>query len=509
MIRDSLKAHPPGKISDRFDFSYLTLTESQKELLHRMAAFASSVTEEAIQTVCMHEYAKGGAYAARVTPDDLGELVRRSFVDRIEIPFKIEFEEKMPLFRYRLHPLMRQYTTIKANKAVLSEYRAKAALYFHDYADHFHEDFDKLEIERDNILAGMDWAVEQLKSAEGEMKRREAATLVLEFIRSVYEYLDARGYWNEAQLRLHQAIDAARETDDKNQLTYSIHNCGIIEQKLGDYSEAYRLFLQILKLGDKIEVAASLHELGILAYLTGNSGEAWRLHQQSLEIMRKLENKNGEAKSLHQLGLLAQDAGHYDEARELYLQSLEIKKSLGDRRGVAMSLNNLGMLAQLNDNYDLAMKLYRQSLKIKRELQDDSGVAKSLHNLGTLAQFSGNYDEARTLYLKSLEIKKKLGDKMGMAASLHQLGALAKDTGKYDEARNHYQQSLEIKKRLGDKKGMASTLALLALLDEAEGDISAALEQMKAAEAIFRDLGSPEAQKAQEDRERLEARLKK
>jgi tetratricopeptide (TPR) repeat protein len=83
---------------------------------------------------------------------------------------------------------------------------------------------------------------------------------------------------------------------------------------------------------------------------------------------------------------------------------------------------------------------------------------------------------------------------------------LAQDTGDYDEARKLYQQSLEILKELGDKNGIAMSWAQLALLEEKMGNAKAALDLIRQAEAAFRELGSPYAEQAKKDRQRLEQR---
>ena len=51
---------------------------------------------------------------------------------------------------------------------------------------------------------------------------------------------------------------------------------------------------------------------------------------------------------------------------------------------------------------------------------------------------------------------------------------------------------------------MAISTAQMALLEEAEGNVAQALELIRQAEAAFRQLGSPMAEQARRDRERLE-----
>ena len=103
-IRDELRRNPPQEVSQRFDVSFNSLSEGQKDLFCRLAVFSGSVTEEAIGSICIEDEASDWQ-------SDLGELERRSFLDRIEIAAQDQDGNEVTLSRYKLHPLMRQYAT--------------------------------------------------------------------------------------------------------------------------------------------------------------------------------------------------------------------------------------------------------------------------------------------------------------------------------------------------------------------------------------------------------------
>jgi len=542
-IRDELRRNPPKEVSDKFDVSYNSLEDSQKDLFARLAVFSGSMDDRAIKSICLEDDQQGQLNWGKC----IEELVRSSFLDRAEIAALDKNGNEVTLYRYRSHPLMRQYAASKAGDELLARLRPRAKEYFLEYARHFSSNFDMLEWERENILAGMDWAAAQQNSSSGESKK-DASIQVLEFMSVLFRYLDTRGYWSECHLRLQQAITAAEMLADRKQEAVWINNIGILNGKKGDYNEARQLFQQSMKisqdlgyksgvssslhnlgrlaqatgqydearklyqqsmkidqeLGDKSGISSSLGQLGSLAYLTGDYDEASQHYQQSLELQLELGDKSGVSKSLHGLGIIAKVIGDYDSARNLYQQSLEINQELGDKSGMANLLHQMGILAQDTSEYDEARKLYQQSMKIDQELGDKSGVSISLHQMGMLAQYIGEYDEARMLYKKSLEIAEELGDKSGMSLSLHQMGILAQDTGEYDEARKLYQQSMKILQELGDKSGIALSRAQLAMLEEKMGNFKVALQLIREAEAAFLELGSPYAKQARKDRERIE-----
>jgi tetratricopeptide (TPR) repeat protein len=407
-IRDELRRNPPKKVSERFDVSYKGLEEGQRDLFSRLAIFSGSMDDQAIRSICLEDDPQGQLN----WESNLEELVRSSFLDRAEIAALDEEGREVTLYRYRLHPLMRQYAAGKAGDALLVRLRPRAAKYFLEYARRFSNNFDMLEWERENVFVGMDWAVARLKSFTGE-DIKHASSLVMEFMSALTNYLDTRGYWNEYRLRLQQSIGAAEVLEDRRPKAGWIHNLGFLAQNIGDIKEAQKLHHQSLKisqeLGDKSGVARSLHHMGMLAQATGDHNEARKLYQQSLEIKQELGDKRGVASSMHQLGTLAQATGDHNEARKLYQQSLEIRQELGDKSGLSRLLHQMGMLAQATGDHNEARKLYQQSLKIKLDLGDKSGIALSRAQLALLEEKMGNPKEALQLILQAEATFQELG----------------------------------------------------------------------------------------------------
>ena len=169
---------------------------------------------------------------------------------------------------------MRQYAEAKTERDLLNKLRERAANYFLGYARNFRENFDMLEMEKENILSGMDWAVARRDLAAGEEKEN-ASRMVLQFMSSLDSFLDTRGYWNELGISLHQAVESADVLEDRREKAAWVHNLGIHAQKMGNYPEARKLYQQSMKinqeLGDKSGVSSSLHQLGMLAQAQANT----------------------------------------------------------------------------------------------------------------------------------------------------------------------------------------------------------------------------------------------
>jgi tetratricopeptide (TPR) repeat protein len=347
-----------------------------------------------------------------------------------------------------------------------AEFRQRFVAHFLSYAkahaQRTPEEFDALEVEKDNVLSAMD----------GAFVLRDW-TIVIQLMNAISfdglnGFLTVRGYWDESIRRGEQALEAARNLSDERQIARFSHNLAIMYQSRGELTQARSLY------------------------------------NESLEIEKKLGNQSGIAITLHQLGRLAQDQGELAEARRLYDESLEIKKRLGDQSGIAITLHQLAMLAQDQGEIEEARRLYNESLEIEKRLGDQSGIASTLHQLGRLARAQGDIEEARRLYNESLEIKKRLGDQSGIAITLHALAIIERDQGELVKARRLYEESLEITERLGDKGNLALIFYNMGLLAEKEGDRTEATRLLRDALVIFEKLKSPYAKMVRRNLARLE-----
>lgn len=206
-----------------------------------------------------------------------------------------------------------------------AEFRQRFVAYFLNYAEAHSqttgEDFDMLELEKDNVLGALDVAYE-MKDWQSVMRIRAA----------LEDFLDLRGYWDEAIRRGEQALQAAR-------------------------------YVSI-----DIVVAAFAHNVAKIHQHRGELAEARRLYEESLEINKNLGNQSGIASTLHNLAAIAQAQGELAEARRLYEESLEIKKSLGNQSGIASTLGQMGRLAELEGDKSKAMRLFREALSIFEKL---------------------------------------------------------------------------------------------------------------------------------------------
>jgi tetratricopeptide (TPR) repeat protein len=385
------------------------------------------------------------------------------------------------------------------------EFRRRFVAYFlrfaREYVEPTPENYDALEVEKDNLLSAAESA---FASKDWVSVMGMAYALTKPPDRVLY----VRGYWGEAVRLGEQALQAARSSQDEARIAGLSHNLAAMYQNRGELDEARRLYGESLeiekRLGNQSGVASTLHELGRLAQGQGELEEARRLYDESLEIEKRLGNQSGVASTTSQIGTVLFAQGEIEESKVKHQESLAIRRKLGEQQGIAIDLHQLAMLAQEQGELEEARRLYGESFEINKRLGDQGGVAITLHNLGRLAQGQGELEEARRLYGESFEITKRLGNQSVAAATLHELGRLAQTQGELEEARCFYDESLEIRKRLGDQGGIAATLHNLGMIAENKGDKAGAARLFREALSIFERLGSPDAELARRSLARVE-----
>jgi tetratricopeptide (TPR) repeat protein len=321
------------------------------------------------------------------------------------------------------------------------------------------------------------------------------------------------GEYSEAKRLYENSLKTSQELQDRKETIVALGQLGNLAYHMGDLTSANKYYSERLKLsrelGDSHSLSDSLGKLGMLAEYIGSLTEARRLFQDSLTVSKEHRDKNGISKAIHHLGNLAYLVGDLGEANRLYNIRLKISEELGDKRGSATALHQLGILAQETGDLSEADRLYKESLNFYQSIGDKKGISQSYHQLGNLAYLTGDLDNAHHLYQESLKIFQELGDRDGISDSLGQLGILAYASGALDEARRLILDSLQISKELGNKNAIAIGLKNLSLLDECEGNFDEALELITEATSILVELNSPIAAQAKADRQRLENKVKK
>ncbi len=424
------------------DWSYDLLNDPAKLLLQRLSVFAGGWTLEAAEQIC----AGDGMEESEIF-DLLTSLCDKS----LAVAGQNDGDS-----RFRLAETVRQYARERlvesgGGEAVRERHRnhflalaeeAEPKLMGAEQA----EWLERLEVEHENLRAGLDWSLVAAESAGG-----------LRLCGALWRFWWTRGHLSEG-----------REW------------CLRILGKAGG-EERTR------------ERAKVLNAAGAMAYYQGDYPCARAQSEESLAIRRQLGDRRGMAFALNILGNVAVDQGDFASAQTLFEESLAIDRELGDQRGIAAMLSNLGSVAQNKGDHQAAGTLYKESLAIIRELGDRGGISIVLICLGLAACGEKDYPAARMRLEESLAIGRELGDRRSMAMSLTSLGYVADEQGDFASARALYQEGLVIQRELGDMGGVPTSLEGLAAVVAALDNALCAARIWGAAERLREEIGSPMA----------------
>lgn len=245
----------------------------------------------------------------------------------------------------------------------------------------------------------------------------------------------------------------------------------------GDYTEAARLFKELVTRGESGNNAALLanayNDLACSLHKQGLTSQAEPLHRRSLELRRSLfgEIHISILQSLNNIALLYQDQGRLDDSetalRDILVRGQWIYTKYEVR--AALPLHNLGSLLLTKESYSESAYLLDNSLTRRLHLLPDKhpDLARSLAERGRLLHAQRRLDEAEADYRKSAEeLSRTLGPKHpDRLAVVNNLAALLAELGKEREAETLWREALtqlEQSQRRGKlRKALSRNLDLL------------------------------------------------
>ncbi|NEP00842.1 MAG: tetratricopeptide repeat protein [Symploca sp. SIO2E9] len=217
-------------------------------------------------------------------------------------------------------------------------------------------------------------------------------------------------------------------------LGLALYEQGKLDEALTNYQQAEAIanYQQTIRLKPKF--AYAYHNLGFALYAQGELKEAIANYQQAIRF-----NPNY-ARAYNGLGATLYAQGKLDKAIANYQQAIRLKPNYG------RAYNNLGLALYIQGKLDEAIANYQQAIRLKPD------YAKAYNNLGIALYKQGKLDEAIANYQQAIRLKSKF------AYAYNNLGLALYEQGKLDEAIANYQRALN----LPDQKGTVYSAHTLA-----------------------------------------------
>jgi len=311
-----------------------------------------------------------------------------------------------------------------------------------------------------------------------------------------------------------------------------------IEQKLGNYDTARRLFSQVEKISRRLgRVEKSLLlklSLGHLYWIAGEydrcqktveiilrtpaardnrrvmgrarhlSGELKRrrgqfekaeaILQLALDDFRTIKDKAGLLEARNTLGIVCWSQGKLLDAASHFRAALNLGPGVVDLTSRARLYNNLGILYEEQAHLKRARRYYQQAFEIFSTVGHRRNRAYCLGNLANIDRLSGRFDRAREAYEEVLCESAAIGEAHAHAYTLGNLGDLYADFGDFTRAAPYYRRTLSFARRADDDELKAETMIRMAALARARGKSKRFAEHIASAAELARRAGSAEFQ---------------
>ena len=376
------------------DWSHDLLSEPERVLFRRLAVFAGGFRLDAAESICSHDELKRSDIL-----DLLGRLVDKSLV--------VVDSAAGGQTRYRFLETIREYGFDKlknaGEEALVRDHHLEFFMRLavetepHLYAPEQAEWYARTDAEIDNLRAALDWSV--TATGENETRIRNGLQLV-----GVLSWFWQKGYSYEFSQRLKNMLSQKTAGMQTIARARALTAAGFLHWTLGNFVEARPYLVEALEIArnheDKLTLGWALVHLGIVLSALEEYDLAQSLLEECVAITKGSRNVRitvaGMALSF--LGDIYVVRNNEVHAREVYEEGIKLLRETNNSNNLAYTIRRFGYLALKEADYERANALFRESLIRNQELGHQIGIAGAMTGLAKLALEVGNLSRAAQLY---------------------------------------------------------------------------------------------------------------
>ena len=262
----------------------------------------------------------------------------------------------------------------------------------------------------------------------------------------------------------------------------------LLTARLDDAEAAYQHAREsALSAGSSEDVVWALHGLERVSLARGRLDEAENRSGERLALAREIGLE--QAQGTVNLGFVFYAQGRVAEARELFQSSLELFRRIGDRENEARATGNVGAVSFAEGDTSAAREHFEMQLALCRKIGDRWDEATATGNLGAVALHEGRLRDARDHQERCLVLSRENGDCPSEADALHNLASVLLEQDERDIAEAHLTSCLALCDAIGDRRLASATHLALGSLRAAAADADTARASFTAALALASDHG--------------------
>lgn len=307
---------------------------------------------------------------------------------------------------------------------------------------------------------------------------------------------DERGDYTRSLEQYQRALELHRTTHFERGEGDTLGNIGGVYLLMGKFREALPYYQQALVISERLGLKpASSDDLGNIALCLAGTGDvdgALRSFDRALEVAHQGGLKKEEADWRKGKGTTLVGLGHFDAALREYAAAEDVYAQSGLKRELVEALIDTGHVYESLGDVVSAESRFKHALRSAQEIGNASGETAGLIALGDLERRGKKYDAAETYFQEALQRAHGAGDDGTAVAALIQRAMNDIDRKHYESALENASEASQLAERNGHRPAMATAKYVLGELRRSQGQLSAALQEYSAAQALEEQLRDPE-----------------
>jgi serine phosphatase RsbU (regulator of sigma subunit)/Tfp pilus assembly protein PilF len=282
-------------------------------------------------------------------------------------------------------------------------------------------------------------ASQKTQYRKGEAK----ATITIAF----YKWMKAD--YDSSLIYTYRGADICKELKDWEGVGFATVVSGYCYIGKGNYSKAYELLLEALKLVHDMPPSEgrgwTIYAHGVFHFETKNYDESIRFYSEALANFEKININYGAGRSKSGIGSALMAAGRLEEAHDYISGALADFRKLNNRGGMSRTLNDMGVIMRKLKDYNRSEEYLLDSLRIRKEMNHLEGLTTTIFELGVLYLEKGDHPKALETLQKALAKAEVTKNKPKAYQVHHMLGEAYKKLEDPWKALEHYEKFYQLK----------------------------------------------------------------
>ena len=238
---------------------------------------------------------------------------------------------------------------------------------------------------------------------------------------------------------------------------------------MASIKEMKELLAQARAEGDERQIANLAYKLGDTYREKGKVEKALHLLEESIELCRRLENREGEAVVALSLADLHLEQGDPGPADRLARAALAFYREQEDTKGQVKASLLLGDTYWARREPEAAIPHYEEALKPCKDHGDVAGTASLLDRLAKMHRLVNREEQALSFFQEALGCWQQLSIPDREAMTWANMGDICKRRGDFPRAIQCHEQALSLYRHLKNPKAIEALEKELEALNKEAG----------------------------------------